>query len=129
MDAHKNAESTEPTVNMSDVTQPPFPADRQPWQPSRTYLAEAIQGDIKAIIEFRWYPGNPKGFVMDRRVARSNKFAYGSMGRKQEERAKALFPALEEQMRHALEAAGWRVIGKTVFEVAIWYYFGAAIEE
>jgi hypothetical protein len=65
---------------------------------------------------------------MDRRTARSNE-AYGSMGRKQEEQAKALFPLLEERMRQALRDAGWRVIGQTPFQIDIWHYYGTSIIE
>lgn len=127
-------------IQMSDFTLPPEPENRQPWEDLRTYQASITQGDVQAIISLRWYAGQshqyqphqwlyPPGYVMQTRYARTNKQAYGTMGRKQEERAKALLPLLEERVRAALFEASWRVIGNNRFNGDIWWYFGQAIVE
>jgi hypothetical protein len=124
---------------MSDFTLPPEPENRQPWEELRTYQASITQGDVRAIISFRWYSGQahqyqpnqwlyPPGYVMDRRTSRADE-RYGTMGRKQEERAKALFPLLEEEVRSALFEASWRVIGTSRINGDVWWYFGQAIIE
>jgi len=128
-------------IDMSDFTLPPVPENRQPWDDDlRTYHASITQDDVRAIITLRWYSGQshqqhpniwlyPPGYVMDTSYARAHKSAYGMMGRKQQERAKALLPLLQEQVCAALHDASWRVIGNNRYNGDVWWYFGHAIVE
>ena len=128
-----------PFITLDDFTCPPWPEQRDPWTEPRTYRADAEKLGVKAHIQFRWRNGErqrsqsdtwrePPGYVMDRRTGRADE-QYGTMGRKQQERAKELFPLLEEEVRSALHTAGWRVIGTSHFNGDIWRYFGQAIVE
>ena len=130
-----------PTFTLDDFTRPPWPEQRAPWTQPRTYLADAEISEVKAHIQFRWRDGlrwsqpdtgnEPPGYVMDRRTSRADEAMAGAhtWKEKQEERAKALFPVLEEEVHAALHGAGWRVIGESSFNGNIWRDFGPAIAE
>ena len=128
-----------PLYTLDDFTLPPWPEQRDPWTEPRAYRAAVEVSGVKAHIQLRWRDGErqrsqpdvwrePPGYVMDRRTSRTDE-RYGIMGRKQEERAKALLPLLEAEVRSALYVTGWRVIGTSHFNGDIWRYFGHAIIE
>jgi hypothetical protein len=127
-----NAHTTVQFV-LDDFTQPPLPPPevRQPWEKPKTYYCEAIEGQVKAIMNFRWYSGDspaPEGYVMALFTSRVNE-AYGNMGKRQHAQAQALFPVLEERVHAGLLAAGWRIIGRNrMGDKDVWRPFGGTIQ-
>ncbi len=101
---------SDPTITMDDLTQ----------TLQSSYQTQAVQADVRATITLRPYPSHRYGYVIDRFYGKRS--PYGTMGRKQEARAKALLALLEQRVQEALRAAGWRVVAHTLHEQAIWQY-------
>src|SRR5262249_24393412 len=106
---------------------PPFAPHTWP----RSYQARATQGDVEATITIRHYGAYqyPAGSILEELTDRVNPLAPGSMGRRQEARAKILRAVLREQVQAALVAAGWEQRWKIPLERDLWLYAGKRQEE
>lgn len=104
----------------------PLQPDGQNW-----LQAEATQGDVEARIDIRPYSDvrYPGSYVLDYYYDRANHTAAGTMGRRQEERAKALMQLLGQRVTEAMQEQGWRVLGKTSTGATVWQYRGPAARE
>jgi hypothetical protein len=69
--------------------------------------AEAIAGDMRAVMYLRPYGTRASVYTLAGSYDRAETYAPGRMGRKQEQRGKALLALLEKHMRAALMTAGW----------------------
>jgi hypothetical protein len=110
----------EPIVAIDDLTVPPDQGVGEP----RWYHARAVQGDVKATIQLRPYRGVHQGYILAKyhdKVTSS-----GTMGWKQEQRAKHLLEVLEQRVREALHEAGWRAVDHSSGGSDIWRYAGQA---
>ncbi len=95
-----------------------------PLQPEgdHWFFTVAVQGDVQATIAVRPDLRYAGGYVLERATDRVNRDAAGSMGRKQEARAKALLAVLEERVLEALARAGWSLLTHTPQGDPVWHY-------
>ncbi len=77
----------------------------------RNYHAEAVQGDVQAIVMFWPWPYAGPHYLLQAGVDR-NPFTGEKITPEQEIRAQALLPALLDQVRAALGAAGWSLASR-----------------
>ncbi len=114
-----------PTVVIDDLTLPPItPAMRARFESPRVYRAEAVQGDVKAVIQIRPYkdPSYPGGYLLDEQIDRVDTFAPGAMGKRQKERGQALLTELRGRVHARLLTAGWVKRWTTEGGVTLWFY-------
>lgn len=91
--------------------------------------AQAIQGDVQATMKLRPAPDRrwPDCYVLDTAYERANATAAGKMGKRQEERARALLLVLQHRVLDLMRAAGWRTPGQSLEGKTLWRFFGPEI--
>ncbi len=114
------------TFEIDDLAKAPYTLEMQARHESpRWYHARASAGDVQAHITIRYYgePAYPGGYILDERIDRANRDAPGTMGKKQEQRARVLLDELRSRVHAALIRAGWQKC-TTTRGVALWFYDG-----
>lgn len=91
--------------------------------------AQAIQGDVQATMTLHPAPDRrwPDCYVLDAAYDRANVTAAGKMGKRQEERARALLLVLQRRVLDLMRAAGWSTPGQSLEGKTLWRFIGPAI--